>query len=167
MSSVPPSRIPCSASSAQQTFIDIPHFRPGGSSGLRSSGSAVACPEVCECMRTVWFRHTLIRYSLSRSQHAVTMVHLVSQPTPSVAELVRTLSDQYREGGGFVPRLLLILKLPCWIDLAYILLQSLPRFRLARLRERINPLLEFDILGVCLFLVTKPSFLPDSTAAFA
>ena len=88
------------------------------------------------------------------------MAHLILQPTPSATELVRTLSDQYREGGGLVARLFLVLKQPWWIDLAYILLQTLPRSRLAGLRERINPLLEFDILGVCLFLVNESFFTP-------
>ena len=39
-------------------------------------------------------------------------------------------------------------------ELAYMLLQSLPRSRLAELRDRINPLLEFDILGVRFSLST-------------
>lgn len=58
------------------------------------------------------------------------MTHRASQPTRSATELARTMSDQDRE------------------DLAYILLQSLPRSRLAGLRDKINPLLEFDILGL-------------------
>lgn len=86
------------------------------------------------------------------------MAHLASQPTPSATELVRTLSDQYREGGGFAASFFLVLTQPWWIDLAYILLQSLPRSRLAGLRERINPLLEFDILGVCVFVVIDSFF---------
>ena len=87
------------------------------------------------------------------------MAHLTLQPAPSTAELVRTMSDQSREGGGLVVRLSLVLKQPC-TDLAYMLLQSLPRSRLAGLCERINPLLEFDILGVCLSPLVD-SFFPS------
>lgn len=83
------------------------------------------------------------------------MAHLILQPTPSVAELALALPDQYREGGGLFVSFVLVLTRPLWIDLAYKLLQSLPRSRLAGLRERINPLLEFDILGVCIFPTTK------------
>jgi hypothetical protein len=83
------------------------------------------------------------------------MAHLTSQPTRSATELTRTMSDQDREGGGLISKLFLVLKQMWWIDLAYILLQSLPRYRLAGLRDRINPLLEFDILGVRFFPVTQ------------
>ena len=83
------------------------------------------------------------------------MVHLTLQPTPSATELVRTMSDKDREGSYLLNRWLLVLKKMWWIDLAYMLLQSLPRSRLAELRDRINPLLEFDILGVRVFVSTK------------
>lgn len=92
------------------------------------------------------------------------MVHLTLQPTPSATELVRTMSDKDREGSGLPGRWSLILKNP-WIDLAYMLLQSLPRFRLAELRDRINPLLEFDILGVRSFMLTKLFQLAKLTVA--
>ena len=94
------------------------------------------------------------------------MTHRASQPTRSATELARTMSDQDREGGGLVTKLFLVLKRLWWTDLAYILLQSLPRSRLAGLRDRINPLLEFDILGVRLFYVNGSS-LSDLFAAFA
>ena len=89
--------------------------------------------------------HTL--FFVGRHHHAVAMVHLTLQPTPSATELVRTMSDKDREGSNLLDRWSSVLKI-YGIDLAYMLLQSLPRSRLAGLRDRISPLLEFDILGV-------------------
>lgn len=78
------------------------------------------------------------------------MVHLTLQPTVSATELARTMSDKDKEGSCLLDEQFPVLK-NCLTDLAYILLQLLPRSRLAELRDRINPLLEFDILGVCFF----------------
>jgi hypothetical protein len=145
-------RKPCSASPVEQRSLPFSPWWP-----LRSSGSTAVCSEVGECVEGTEFCHpslrlSLIPCSLSRRHHRVTMV----QPTSrSATELVRTLSDQDREGGGLVSRFFLVLKKPWWLDLAYLLLQSLPRSRLAGLRDRINPLLEFDILGVRSFYATE------------
>ena len=89
-----------------------------------------------------------------QTQPHVTMVHLSLQPTPSATELARTMSDKDREG-SLLRRWFTAAEKLWWIDLAYTLLQSLPRSRLAWLRDRINPLLEFDILGVRFFTLAE------------
>ena len=78
------------------------------------------------------------------------MVHLTLQPTFSATELARTMSDKDREGSGLPNGWIPALNSLC-LELAYMLLQSLPRSRLSDLRDRINPLLEFDILRVRFF----------------
>jgi len=101
------------------------------------------------------------------------MVPLTLQPTVSATELARTMSDKDREGSCLLDERFPVLK-KCETDLAYMLLQSLPRSRLADLRDRINPLLEFDILGVRLFFVQRTTFsvadlsqlLPDEIALY-
>lgn len=99
------------------------------------------------------------------------MVHFTLQPTFSATELSRTMSDKDREGSGLPNRWLPALNI-LGLDLAYMLLQSLPRSRLSDLRDRINPLLEFDILRVRLCcvdhnflrLLTRLQLLPDEIA---